>query len=306
MIIAHISDLHLLALDGAVPFRLLNKRLTGYLNLRFRRAAVHKAAAVRAAAREIRRLQVDHVVITGDVTNLALEQEFELVRRLLDDDLAMPTDRVSIVPGNHDVYTGGSFRSERFCKYFAPYLHSDLPEARVAGALPGFPFVKLRGPAAIIGLSTALPRPPLFASGVLGSAQLDALSGILAHPEVARRTPIILQHHPIHNPKRRVKRLMDGLVDAAAEMTTLAPIEQGLLLHGHLHRRIHRKVKTERGSLASVGATSASLIHESDEKMGGFNIYEIAPERGRCTISSYRLVLATNNFREVSVPESSA
>ena len=81
MRIAHLSDLHLLSLDGAVPFRLLNKRLTGYLNLRFHRKSVHKPFAVHAAAREVVRLGIDHVVITGDLSNLALEGEFELVRR---------------------------------------------------------------------------------------------------------------------------------------------------------------------------------------------------------------------------------
>ena len=38
-----------------------------------------------------------------------------------------------------------------------------------------FPVVKLRGPAAFIGLSTALPRLPFVAAGRLGQAQLDEL-----------------------------------------------------------------------------------------------------------------------------------
>jgi 3',5'-cyclic AMP phosphodiesterase CpdA len=116
--IAHLSDLHLLSLEGAVPYRLFNKRITGYLNLRFHRKSVHKPFAVRAAARAIRRLDVDHAVITGDVSNLALENEFELVRRFLADDLGLPPERVSIVPGNHDAYTSGSHRSRRFVRAF--------------------------------------------------------------------------------------------------------------------------------------------------------------------------------------------
>ena len=64
--IAHLSDLHLLSLEGAVPYRLFNKRITGYLNLRFHRKSVHKPRAVRAAARAIKLLGIDHVVITGD------------------------------------------------------------------------------------------------------------------------------------------------------------------------------------------------------------------------------------------------
>ncbi|MGK4004722.1 metallophosphoesterase [Sorangium sp. So ce1036] len=313
MRIAHLSDLHLLSLEGAVPFRLLNKRLTGYLNLRFRRHAIHKPIAVHAAAREILRLGVDHVVITGDVSNLALEREFVLVRSFLQRDLGLPPERVSIVPGNHDAYTKGAHRSQRFAQYFAPYLRSDLPldaPATAGGAGAGrdgagatFPFVHLRGPVAIIGLSTAWPRPPLVASGRLGAPQLRALEHLLAHPEVRRRTPIVLQHHPFHNPASRAKTLLEGLGDAAAEGRLLRQVSRGLLLHGHLHRRIHRKVHTERGHIDAVGATSASLLHDSDERMAGFNVYEVDDTGAIKGITSHRFVPGQEAFREVPIPQ---
>ncbi|WP_437786258.1 metallophosphoesterase family protein [Sorangium sp. So ce1097] len=315
MRIAHLSDLHLLSLEGAIPFRLLNKRLTGYINIRFRRRAIHKPHAVHAAAREIRRLGVDHVVITGDVSNLALEREFVLVRDFLQRDLGLPPDRVSLVPGNHDAYTKGAHRSQRFSQYFAPYLRSDLPlDPPASGKRDGggaardeggsvFPFVHLRGPVAFIGLSTAWPRPPLVASGRLGAAQLRALERVLAHPEVQRRTPIVLQHHPFHNPTSRAKTLLEGLGDAAAEGRLLRQISRGLLLHGHLHRRIHRKLHTERGHIDAVGAASASLLHESDERMAGFNVYEVDDAGAIKGISSHRFVPGQEAFREVPVPQ---
>ncbi|WP_437581244.1 metallophosphoesterase family protein [Sorangium sp. So ce887] len=313
MRIAHLSDLHLLSLEGAIPFRLLNKRLTGYINLRFRRRAIHKPHAVHAAAKEIRRLDVDHVVITGDVSNLALEREFVLVRDFLQRDLGFPPDRVSIVPGNHDAYTKGAHRSQRFSQYFAPYLRSDLPLDAPAGrddVEPGsdggssaFPFVHLRGPVAIIGLSTAWPRPPLVASGRIGPVQLRALERVLSHPEVRRRTPIVLQHHPFHNPASRTKTLLEGLGDAAAEGRLLRQVSRGLLLHGHLHRRIHRKLHTERGHIDAVGAASASLLHESDERMAGFNVYEVDDAGAIRGITSLRFVPGQEAFREVPVPE---
>ncbi|APR77592.1 Hypothetical protein A7982_02939 [Minicystis rosea] len=301
MRIAHLSDLHLLSLEGAVPFRLFNKRLTGYVNLRFHRKSVHKPFAVRAAAREIRKLDVEHVVITGDLSNLALETEFDLVRRFLAEDLGLPPERVSIVPGNHDAYTGGAHRSRRFARTFASYLASDLPELTVPGEV--FPFVHLRGPAAIIGLSTALPRPPLVASGALGAAQLAALERILAHPEVASRTVVILQHHPIHNPPSIAKRTLEGLTDADAEAKILRRVPRGLLLHGHLHRRIHRKLATDGGHVDAVGATSASLLHESDERMAGFNVYDLADDGAVRGIVSHRLHGDAEQFREVAIPK---
>jgi 3',5'-cyclic AMP phosphodiesterase CpdA len=298
--IAHLSDLHLLSLEGAVPFRLFNKRLTGYLNLRFHRRSVHKAFAVRAAARAIRQLGIDQVVITGDVSNLALENEFALVRTFLAEDLGLPAEQVSMVPGNHDTYTAGSHRSRRFARTFAGYLQSDLPELTPPGEV--FPYVHLRGPAAIIGLSTALPRPPLIASGSLGRSQLAALERILAHPEVRARTVVILQHHPLHNASSAAKRLLEGLTDADDEAKILAKVERGLVLHGHLHRRVHRRFTTDRGRLDAVGATSASLLHASDERMAGFNVYEIGSDGALGPIESHVLDPETETFRAIKIP----
>jgi 3',5'-cyclic AMP phosphodiesterase CpdA len=298
--IAHLSDLHLLSLEGAVPFRIFNKRLTGYMNIRLRRGSIHKAHLVRAAARAIRQLKIDHVVVTGDVSNLALETEFELVRSFLETDLGLGPDRVSMVPGNHDTYTRGAFRSKRFYRYFGPFLRSDLPE--LSGSAP-FPFVRLRGPAAIIGLSTAVPRLPFVASGALGRTQLDSLARILGHPEVRRRTPILLQHHPFHSHESWVKSVLEGLRDAPRLAPLLTGLERGMLLHGHLHRRIHRTIPTEKGHIDSVGATSASLVHASDERMAGFNVYEIDDEGGAIgLITSHCFDPQTESFREVVIP----
>src|SRR5262249_35608314 len=98
--------------------RFLNKRLTGWGNIRLKRGAVHRSAYVHAIAEEITRLGVGHVVITGDLTNLALEGEFALARDLIEEKLGGDASRVTVVPGNHDYYTRGAFTSRRFEQYF--------------------------------------------------------------------------------------------------------------------------------------------------------------------------------------------
>lgn len=297
MKIAHVSDLHLLDLEGAVPSRLFNKRFTGYVNLKFHRKSVHKPFAVEASLREIRKIGVDHVVVTGDVSNLALEREFDLVHKVLDRDLGMTPDQVSIVPGNHDTYTRGSFRTKRFAQKFAANMTSDI----TVGDDP-FPYVRLRGPVAIIGLSTAVPRPPLVAAGQLGSRQRNALSRLLEHPDVRARTPVILQHHPWHNPPERLRTLLEGLYDAGEEQEILSDIERGLLLHGHLHRRVHRQLRTKTGHIDAVGSTSTSLIHERADRMAGFNLYEVDQDGAIRDISSRRYDSDRGVFEEVSIP----
>ena len=128
MRIAHFSDLHLLSLEGVGFHRFLNKRLTGWAMLRFHRKSVHKPHAVRAVADEVGAARIDHVAITGDLTNLALESEFALVKSFLENDLGFHPDQVSVVPGNHDVYTRGAARTRRFETFFKSYMESDLPE----------------------------------------------------------------------------------------------------------------------------------------------------------------------------------
>jgi 3',5'-cyclic AMP phosphodiesterase CpdA len=278
MKIAHFSDLHLLDLAGVPLTRFLNKRLTGWINLRMKRGSIHRASYVDAIAREIAARKVDHVVVTGDLTNLALEPEFERVRVLLERGLGMDPAQVTVVPGNHDLYTRGARDSRRFDHYIGPWLKSDLPEIAVDVAGSRFPVVKLRGPAAFIGLSSAVPRLPLVAAGELGEPQLAALREVLAHPEVKARAPIIALHHPPVHPWSRAKAHIEGLRDATALLALLAGASRGVLLHGHLHRRIQRELSTASGRLRQLGATSASLHHADPDRMAGFNAYDLADD----------------------------
>ncbi len=302
MRLAHFSDLHLLSLEGIKLHRFFNKRATGYANLRLKRGSIHRAGHVRALAREIRRLGVDHVVITGDLTNLALEPEFALAREVIETDLGFSPRDVSIVPGNHDVYTRGAEAKGRFATYFADYLVSDLPDLAVSCKAGRFPVVKFCGRVAVIGLCSAVPRLPFVAAGRIGQSQLDALARVLAHPEVSRRTPVVALHHPPHNPRSRLKTMIAGLEDAAVLWTSVREVPVGMFVHGHLHRRVRREEATRRGSFVSVGATSASLEHEESSKMAGFNVYEFGDDGLLGAMEAH--VLVGDRFEIRAIPHS--
>ncbi|MBM4357365.1 MAG: metallophosphoesterase [Deltaproteobacteria bacterium] len=302
MKIAHISDLHVLALDEVSPHRLLNKRLTGWANLKFRRSHEHQAYALSAVARALReRVDIDHVVVTGDLTNLALESEFEAAHAFLQDELGLEPSKVSVIPGNHDAYTRGAYESRRFERRFHDYISSDLPGASSMTDNDAFPFVRLRGPVALIGLTTAVPRPPLVASGEVGKVQLLALHALLAHAEVRSRFPILLLHHPWHRPPSLKKALLDALDDRDALREVLDGLSRGLLLHGHLHRRMRRKLGTANGELDVIGATSASLVHHDADRRSGFNVYEV-DERGLVHAEGFRLDERGGRFEPAVLP----
>jgi 3',5'-cyclic AMP phosphodiesterase CpdA len=274
--IAHVSDLHVLSPRGFEWRRVLfNKRVTGYVNLLLHRARVYRRAyldAVLSAAAA----WADHVVVTGDVTNLALEQEFEEARALLDA-LARQVE-VTVVPGNHDVYLPSVQAKRRFPHHFGAFLQSDLPGLAREVPAGAFPCVKLRGPVAIVALSSAVPRPPFVASGRVGEPQLTALRGILAHAEVSRRTPVVLVHHPPVDDRIRLRIVRDGLVDLDRLRAALAPLSRGLVLFGHLHVRVRRRLMTAAGALDAFAASAAAIDHPDPAVRAGFNAYTVGDD----------------------------
>ena len=299
--IAHVSDLHVLSRTAAEWRSIIfNKRITGYANLILRRGRVHRRdyllAVLSAAA-----ARADHLVVTGDITNLALEHEFEDARALLDE--AERRLEVTVVPGNHDIYLPSVHRERRFAHHFGPFLRSDLPAlARELPAGP-FPCVKLRGCVAIIALSSAVPRPPFVASGYLGHTQLEALEEVLAHPEVARRTPIVLVHHPPVDARARLVQLRDGLVDAASLRKALAGLTRGLVLFGHLHSRLRCQLRTASGVLDVLAASGAALDHPDSAIRAGFNLYEIGEDGGLASAEAYVIDSGTHVLRRTVIPE---
>jgi len=299
--ITHLSDLHVLSAAGFEWRRMLfNKRITGYANLLLRRGRVYRRDYLRAVLAAAV-AQSDHVVVTGDITNLSLESEYEAARALLDE--VARSAEVSVVPGNHDIYLPAIHRERRFPHHFAAFLVSDLPQfARDLPAGP-FPCVKLRGPVAIIGLSSAVPRPPFVSAGYLGQVQLAALADLLAHPEVARRTPVVLLHHPPVDARWRIFRLRDGLVDAASLRRTLDGLSRGLVLYGHTHVRVRCRLFTASGTLDVVSASGAALDHPDDAVRAGFNRYGFDDDGRIASVESYVIDPSGRGLRSTAIPE---
>lgn len=293
--IAHVSDLHILT-PLAVDWRriILNKRLTGLANLVLHRARVFNPeymTAVFDAAVE----NADQLVVTGDLTNLSLDSEFAQARRLLD--RVAKRIEVTVVPGNHDIYLPDVARKRRFSNYFDPFMKSDLPELRVEEPAGLFPFVKLRGRAALIGLSSAIPRPPFVSAGCLGHAQIEALRAILAHPEVASRTAVILVHHDPLDSRFRVEQLRSGLIDARELRIAISQVVRGLVLFGHLHIRRYSRLQTDAGWIEVVCASGASLDHASEQIRAGFNLYTVQNDGALQSIEGWVLDPASRKFR---------
>jgi len=265
-VLAHLTDWHL-----ALPPRLIElagKRGLGFINWHRGRKHVHRVDVLEEITRDVDTIAVDHVAVTGDLVNLSLPVEYAFARTWLEK-LGKPHD-VTVIPGNHDAYVPRARSGP--VKYWGEYMRGDND------AEPGgFPFLRRRGPVALIALSSALPTGPFMATGEIGERQLERLADILEQTREAFR--IVLVHHPLETPPSRHLR---RLTDAAALRRVLADHGAELILHGHDHRRSVIWVDGPRRKIPAVGAPSASAhAPHGHEDRAGYNLFHIDGEVGR-------------------------
>ncbi len=174
------------------------------------------------------------------------------------------------MPGNHDAYVAAA--AALGARHWAPYMAGerrlaprpphDAREAPPLRALPPrgrqrwrnvFPFLRIRGPVALVGVSTAVPTPPFMATGRLGAPQIARMAALLAG--AAGQFRAVLIHHPPHVvPKSHFKRL----VDADAFRQAIAAAGAELVIHGHDHVRSLAWIDGPRGRVPVIGVPSAS------------------------------------------------
>jgi 3',5'-cyclic AMP phosphodiesterase CpdA len=262
--LAHLSDPHLPPLPRPRPFELAGKRLFGYLNWTRNRHRYHRRDVVDVLISDLQAQVPDHIAITGDLVNLALEAEFAPARAWLES--VGPAERVTLVPGNHDAYVRAT--RNRFAETWSSYLAGD-------GAADGdsiFPALRRRGPLALIGVSTAVPTPPLMATGWLGKSQIDALEGVLAGLASEQLFRVLLIHHPLRS-SARAKRL----TDSSELLALLKQYGVELVLHGHDHVHSTIWVEGPNGSpIPAVGVPSASALAHGHYPYAAYNLFSIA------------------------------
>jgi 3',5'-cyclic AMP phosphodiesterase CpdA len=269
-VLAHLSDPHLAPLPAPRLTELIGKRGLGFLNWLRKRAAIHRADVLELLVHDLKARAYDHLAITGDLVNIALVAEFAPARAWLEH-LGAP-DEVTLVPGNHDAYVRATV--EQAQRAWGAYMRGDELEL--------FPFVRRRGPVALIGLSSALPTPPFMATGLLGGAQLARLEAVLLALGREGLFRIVLIHHPpVSKPARYFKRLMDS----EALRAVLRKHGAELIIHGHDHVRGLVWLEGLNGQIPAIGAPSASAVRNGGHEPAGYNLFEIEGKAGawRCT-----------------------
>jgi 3',5'-cyclic AMP phosphodiesterase CpdA len=270
-VLAHLSDPHLGPLPAPRWRELLGKRATGFINWRRKRHLIHRGDVLARIVADLKAQSPDHIAVTGDLVNISLPAEYPPALGWLAS-LGPPYD-VTLVPGNHDVYVRGAARFPQL--HWSDYMRGD----DAAGT--AFPFVRRRGPLALIGLSTAVPTAPFMATGHLGIEQIARLAQALDDCGRNGLFRVVMIHHPpISPPARHFKRLVDG-PDLCA---VLARHGAELVIHGHDHLHSLIELKGPRGPIPVVGVPSASEAPPGEHHRAGYNLYVVEGEAGawRC------------------------
>ncbi len=262
-IIAHISDIHLSPLPPLKARDLIGKRLTGYLNWKLKRKGQLSARSLDNLVKHLSYQRTQMNVVTGDLVNLALDEEVENAARWLKK--LGPAERVCLVPGNHDAYVRGSLKKARDA--YGPYASGETLDKKP------YPFVRRAGEAAIVGCSSAVATPPFIAAGYFDEAQANRLGQCLKILGDAGYYRIVAIHHPPAiedaHPWRK------SLFGAERFRKIIATFGAEMILHGHTHISSLRTIPGPEGQVPVIGVAAASTQPGSNAAPARYNLFQI-------------------------------
>ena len=248
--IIHISDLHF----HSYPQKFSDcnaKRILGAANLLIRRAREFPIKRAKLLVEKILKMDWDHLVISGDITQLSLEREFSLAREILDP-LLVKTERVTVIPGNHDRYVYQQHGTDLFTKYFGDIFGTS--ELHVS---------KINQDWVLVGWDSAHPNDLRTAAGTVKNITIQATEKLLQNfPD--QTNFIVVNHYPLTFPE-------DWKFDRSHELYNLVPVRNWILqnpqirlyLHGHIHLNwVHRLPRDSAPELLLVNsAASCSKLY---------------------------------------------
>jgi 3',5'-cyclic AMP phosphodiesterase CpdA len=315
--IAHISDVHvwqpnLFTTSRASVLHFLRnnswkdlKQIQGYLNVQYNRGPdAYPSTTFIEAMKDMKSHEsIQHMFITGDLTNIALYDEFKRVRELLNEYYLTsinedPSLYASVIPGNHDTYTHEAVDNDYFGKWFSDLQGTTLSNDSVNTntTYDHFPNIKVLSNESqhivVIGLCSGRPTKPFYSAGQLGEKQLSDMQQLLSQTisELQQSDPkqhiykIVLMHHPPvrRHTKSDKKELMHGLAkqDIIAFEQFCNSNDINLVLNGHTHTPmtcwLPYGTQTNIHKTLVIDPGSGTYNDKTQRRTARYNVYEIA------------------------------
>ncbi|MCB1156119.1 MAG: metallophosphoesterase [Leptospiraceae bacterium] len=279
----HISDLHF---PTALPlFSLRNKMIAGYINFYIRRRHKHPEEIREALLRFISKTEYDGLFITGDLTNVSGEKEFERARELLEPVL---DERTFVIPGNHDRYTKQSIEPVRlFEKYFSRYTGISFAENEKL-----FLRYKTFRDLYVIGWDSNEPRSLTEACGEIHDEVIDTTFIFLRKKGI--QSYLLLCHHPLWNPSYRPEPENHSLKDKKGRLEKLKTFPPLVYLHGHHHTNYTKK-STDELPFTIINSASSTRVSDSHHDCG-FHLVRV--EQDKVDVERFVYNFETRDFKK--------
>lgn len=262
MRLGHLSDLHL-----------ADRRRYPRHGLTPKDCDKHSARLSRQLLAALRESQVDHLVVTGDLTASGETVEFEKAA-----DLLRPwaeKGRLTVVPGNHDVWTEEAAEKGRFLRTVGP---NGRGMKRPASPYPVA--VTLSPEVVLLALDSArYGEDPFRTPGRLGPQQIQATRDLVRlHAKEGRAVLLALHHHLVLPPERipsdaAVARM--PLADADKVVRLVAEMPVAAVLHGHRHCAFRLDLPAPSGTTPVLCAGSASRVADEPVRRARAFVYEV-------------------------------
>jgi predicted phosphodiesterase len=222
--------------------------------------------------KEIAESKVDHLIVTGDITDNASEKDLERFRRLLIKYNFMDGKKLSIIAGNHDIF-GGVQKAEDIFNFpekcnstnynerldtFLSYFPEAFNNCYYISPKKFFPFLKKIDDTLIIGVNSIAGYSritnPFGSNGVVDATQFGELYEILRNNNNYVSHKILITHHHFNKLKSSTKSTF-GTIWSGIEKQTMKlrgkkrlfklfnEVGVEIVLHGHVHesKEYHRK-----------------------------------------------------------------
>ena len=239
--IAHLSDLHLSA--------------------EHRRNHIRRT---RQALDFVKKMRVDHTVITGDITANGEPADFRLARSLFASADLLDSAKLTVTIGNHDVFGGVHVAEDvltfpKHCRAtdekarvreFAHAFQETFDRTLRPSEKRAFPFAKVIGEVALVVVNTVAGysrlKNPLGSNGSVDDKSFDHMTELLESPLLRTKRKIVVLHHhfskmsevksgTMHSVWSAIEKHTMKLRGKARLLKLFARTDVELVLHGHLH-----------------------------------------------------------------------
>lgn len=211
--------------------------------------------------------------MTGDVTLSGESSEFEKAKKLLEP--WAETGKLTVLPGNHDVWSYEAAEKYRFLRMLGP------DGLGMKDAVQSFPrAVRLGEDAVLIALDSARwGENPWETPGKLGSEQLRVVRELVREHARHERAVLLAVHHHLTIPPERVpsdaKVAKMPLADADQIVRIVAELPIAAVLHGHRHVAFRLDLPGPDGATPVLCAGSASRVADEPVRRARAFVYEI-------------------------------